>query len=128
MECVIAPGADALLCINWLGDSRVTLTGERDSLQWPKLVRIFFSENLFSTHNQSQIKEHREKNETHHLLVSSAHIVGSGQSKEHREKNETHHLLSLCLSLRSLLCITSHYLNTWNRVKCNFGIMLRYKR
>ena len=31
MECVIAPGADALLCINWLGDSRVTLTGERDS-------------------------------------------------------------------------------------------------
>ena len=75
-----------------------------------------------------QSKEHREKNETHHLLVSSAHIVGSGRSKEHREKNETHHLLFLCLSLRSLLCITSHYLNTWNRVKCNFGIMLRYKR
>ena len=54
MECVIAPGADALLCINGLGDSRVTLTGERDSLQWPKLVRIFFSENLFSTRNHMQ--------------------------------------------------------------------------
>ena len=54
MECVIAEQMRLYICINWLGDSRATLTGERDSLQWPKLVRIFFSENLFSTRNHMQ--------------------------------------------------------------------------
>ena len=50
MECVITPEADALRCINWLGDSRVTLTGERDS-NWSEFSSL---KTFFSTRNHMQ--------------------------------------------------------------------------
>ena len=53
MECVIAEQMRFYALTGWVTPERL-LTGERDSLQWPKLVGIFFSENLFSTPNDMQ--------------------------------------------------------------------------